>query len=384
MKTAIITVNFNSGERLLQTVESLFAQTEFREADYFIVDNGATDGSTAPVQAKFPKINYSFTGENLGFGRGHNAVLADILAGKYGEYEAVCLVNPDMLLTAGWLETMQAVLAADEQVAAVNPLILYADKFNVLAAQTTNSKIYLQHEDYRTLGNAIGKEDSQTKEIILNNQPFIQLNQAEFLILLDEKLPELKLTVYDESLQGYELTVGGQVCSSGRASSLFKKIGFKFGKKDLSTKQHEFCFPVRELKFKQQGVEVVNSLGSGIRPGRQLPDNHYFGALRAEVPDQAHEVQLFHGACVLIRTSALKQVGLFDPGYFLYYEESDLAMRMRAAGFKVMAQPKAVVYHLERGARSERTLEFMQTSQKLFIKKWGSGLFVPARAAWRS
>ncbi|MCG3207726.1 MAG: N-acetylglucosaminyl-diphospho-decaprenol L-rhamnosyltransferase [Anaerolineae bacterium] len=61
------------------------------------------------------------------------------------------------------------------------------------------------------------------------------------------------------------------------------------------------------------------------------------------------------GCCVLIKTSALRQIGLFDPRYFAYVEDVDLSLRAWIAGYKVVSVPQAVIYHRV-GASSESLL----------------------------
>lgn len=60
------------------------------------------------------------------------------------------------------------------------------------------------------------------------------------------------------------------------------------------------------------------------------------------------------GAFMIVRREALARAGLFDPAFFLYFEEVDLCRRIRAAGFRVMYWPDVVVTHL--GGESSRTL----------------------------
>lgn len=50
------------------------------------------------------------------------------------------------------------------------------------------------------------------------------------------------------------------------------------------------------------------------------------------------------GAALYCRP-ALEIVGLFDEDYFLYAEDTDLAWRIRLAGFKAYYAPQAVIYH---------------------------------------
>src|SRR5262249_31269016 len=63
------------------------------------------------------------------------------------------------------------------------------------------------------------------------------------------------------------------------------------------------------------------------------------------------------GAVVLMRRTMLEDVGLFDPRYFLYFEETDLWLRAQRAGWELWAVGEAFATH-SRGAsaRSENTL----------------------------
>jgi N-acetylglucosaminyl-diphospho-decaprenol L-rhamnosyltransferase len=52
------------------------------------------------------------------------------------------------------------------------------------------------------------------------------------------------------------------------------------------------------------------------------------------------------GCYYLIRHEVIDQVGLFDPRYFLYYEEVDHCKRVREAGWKVVYYPHTSVVHV--------------------------------------
>jgi GT2 family glycosyltransferase len=56
------------------------------------------------------------------------------------------------------------------------------------------------------------------------------------------------------------------------------------------------------------------------------------------------------GAAVLFRFKALCEVGFFDPGFFLYFEEVDLMRRLRARGGVIWYLPAAHVRHVEGAA----------------------------------
>ena len=56
------------------------------------------------------------------------------------------------------------------------------------------------------------------------------------------------------------------------------------------------------------------------------------------------------GAVLLVRMAALRQVGFFDPAIFLYYEDDDLCLRMRAGGWSLVLVPEARATHLGGGS----------------------------------
>lgn len=64
------------------------------------------------------------------------------------------------------------------------------------------------------------------------------------------------------------------------------------------------------------------------------------------------EVFSARGACMLVRHSALKEVGGFDPAFILGFEDIDLCWRIRLRGYKIVYVPQAVVFHKGFGTSS--------------------------------
>lgn len=57
-------------------------------------------------------------------------------------------------------------------------------------------------------------------------------------------------------------------------------------------------------------------------------------------------VEWLHGCCLLLRTNSFKYIGGFDEEFFLYYEDDDLCLRFREAGFTCLFEPRAAAKHL--------------------------------------
>ena len=61
--------------------------------------------------------------------------------------------------------------------------------------------------------------------------------------------------------------------------------------------------------------------------------------------DEKKEVDFINGCNMLIRRACIDEIGLFDEDYFLYYEETDWAVRARKAGWEAIYVPVPGVWH---------------------------------------
>lgn len=86
-------------------------------------------------------------------------------------------------------------------------------------------------------------------------------------------------------------------------------------------------------------------------------------------------VEALIGAVMMIRREALERVGGFDEDYFFFLEETDLALRMRSAGWEVVHDPRAKAVHLQ-GATAKTyvaaaRIEFYRSRYLFFQKHYG-------------
>jgi len=80
--------------------------------------------------------------------------------------------------------------------------------------------------------------------------------------------------------------------------------------------------------------------------------------------DQPSEVFFSFGGALLIKKSVLNLVGGYDPLFFTLADDIDLCWRVRLAGYRIMVQPSAVLYH-----RVSATLSKWKRSERRFISE---------------
>ena len=90
---------------------------------------------------------------------------------------------------------------------------------------------------------------------------------------------------------------------------------------------------------------------------------------------RAEETDFSTGACMFVSASAIKKVGMFDERYFMYYEDTDLSIRLKKKGYKVLFDPSGVVWHKvaqSSGIGSELNDYYITRNRMLFGMKYAN------------
>ena len=114
------------------------------------------------------------------------------------------------------------------------------------------------------------------------------------------------------------------------------------------------------------GAPLASSIGAGGDPDGTV------AALVREVP-------ALTAACLLVRRDAFESVGGFDGGYVYGQEDVDLCLRLRAAGWRLVYDGRAVLWHHESAtrvldhpaARRQRSV----ANRERFVGIWACRLF---------
>jgi len=100
---------------------------------------------------------------------------------------------------------------------------------------------------------------------------------------------------------------------------------------------------------------------------------------------EARDAGWLSGACVLVRRTAFTELGGFDTGFFMYFEDVDLGYRLGKLGYRNVYEPSAQVVHT--GAHSTtsdsaRMAQAHHDSARRFLNKKYAGWWLwPVRVA---
>ncbi len=91
--------------------------------------------------------------------------------------------------------------------------------------------------------------------------------------------------------------------------------------------------------------DLIFSLGD--RMYRWLPVPRGYGYKWKDSPSLARSMEFDYvtGCAMLIRASLFREIGLFDTGFFLFYEDGDFCRRARDRGGRIVCDGSTVIYH---------------------------------------
>ncbi len=301
MRVRAVVCNYNGGVEVLACLDALTGADEV-----VVVDNGSSDGSDLAV-ARRPGVRLIRSPRNLGY-PGLNQAMTDL-----DGVDAVLVVNPDAVLQPGCLQALVRALE-DPAVDAACPRIVLDGAYRTLALQVDGPP--------RTSLDLLAVQDAgrwhlSGQRVRRRWHRGVQWSVGDGSVL---RTTSTRVRLQVRAHTPVRLIVGG--------------AGYDVGRRPLWI----------ETDVAGPAVEVVQNAGSLIGPhgvgqnrGYHHPDGPAF--------DVGCDVPAWCGAGVLLRTAYLRRHGLFDPRWFLYYEDTDLAWRGLLHGARYRYVPQARVRH---------------------------------------
>jgi GT2 family glycosyltransferase len=132
---------------------------------------------------------------------------------------------------------------------------------------------------------------------------------------------------------------------------------------------------LQSLLLQYKSPNLINSSGNPVH----FLGFGYCGDSDKDIKDvnlsNVREIASASCAAVLIKVSALKQVGLFDPLFISYNEDVDLSWRIKLAGLKVALNPHSIVFH---------NYEFHKNPNKFYLLEKNRQIILIKNYRWRT
>jgi GT2 family glycosyltransferase len=114
-------------------------------------------------------------------------------------------------------------------------------------------------------------------------------------------------------------------------------------------------------------------------------------------PTDACPAEWVSGANIILRASMLRDIGLLDEGLYTYFDDVDLCLRAKRAGWETWYVPESRIVHFEGKSTgivaqspNRRPAYWFQARRRFFLKNYGAAytaaadaLFITGFALWR-
>ncbi len=121
VEISVVIVAWNAKHYLQLCLDSLAKAPPQRAMEVLVVDNASADDTVAMVETEFPWVKLIRSKENLGFSKGNNVAIRQC-RGRY-----IALVNPDVIVFPGCLDTLADFLDRNPRVGDVGPRVFNPD-----------------------------------------------------------------------------------------------------------------------------------------------------------------------------------------------------------------------------------------------------------------
>jgi GT2 family glycosyltransferase len=230
------------------------------------------------------------------------------------------------------------------------------------------------------------KDDGLTKEIIYVSDACPQKSEEEVISVWSKRESKVGRIYLLNSNSGYSTA-----CNFGSIKARGEYLIFLNADVKVTP---NWIRPMYNLMISQDDIGIIGNLqlkedGSIDSAGSQwMWDNKTFEHIGRNVYDgkrltkrmtisnapkellQVAEREMVTGCCFMIPRKLFEKVGRFDVRYRIgYWEDSDLNMKVKEAGYKIYFQPDSVIYHKSGHSRAGMH-PFIMDNVRLFYDRW--------------
>lgn len=338
VETAVVLGFFKDDKYLSGCIRSLNKQS-YQNFQIYIYDNSCREGALDRVKLEFPDVIVRHNKKNLGFAGGNNSIMREVL--KQDEIKYIALLNDDTLPDEGWLENLIIAYKENEKhrVGAIASKLIFYDDFvsvefkshedviKFLSVPSFTSTDYTRFFPREGFSGPFQHTENGNDVYLAKGRSVIDLpigNTKKNPI----RVCYLNIKVLSDKITSLSIEVAG----------IHREVDLVAGINELSLE-----FPLADLQM--SSFQIIQNVGSGLTASLDGFDIGSGEIDRGQYNTQ-HNTNMFCGGAVLLATEALKDTGLFNDYLFNYYEDSDLSLRMRARGWSIVYEPKAVVRHV--------------------------------------
>jgi hypothetical protein len=343
----VVVLNWNGAHLLGDCLDGLAAQ-DLPEGQLavWVVDNASSDGSLELLRDQFPWVRTIANGSNDGFAGGNNVALRAVAT------PFVALINNDARPAPDWLRRLLEPFSEPgaDRLAAVSAKIVFLPRF--LAVELATPGFTPGSLDSRELGVrvyrvAVDGEDV-TERVLWDRAAYGPEGEGPGRFRWTRPAGMLLVPVDGHAGGGEPFRLGLRVAAeTTKPVELAWAGGSGSGKAEPEPVDVELEVPAGVPL-----VDVLNNAGSMVFRDGYGADRAYQELDRGQY-QRPEEVFAFCGGAVCFRTEALRQAGVFDDDFFLYYEDTDLSWRLRALGWTIRYQPAAVARHIHAASSVE-------------------------------
>lgn len=350
-RISVIVVNYNGAHLLPDCLSALSRQrADGLEFETIVVDNASSDGSRELLARDFPWVRVIASPTNTGFAGGNNLALDQVTT------QYAVLLNNDATPESGWLANLVGVLddPDNHSVGIVTGKILFMPKFARIRLQTPGFDPGPQ--DTRDLGVRIYQVavdgTDVTEKVLWEHAAYGPEGSGPGRFRWTRPDGEFLLPVPASTTADGALAQPVKVTISAAAESA-KSLTLQVGDRPTTVQVGESVGDVDfELEPGLAVVDVVNNAGSIVLRDGSGADRGFQEVDRGQY-DEPCDVFAACGNGMALRTAVGRELGYFDPRFFMYYEDTDLSWRWQAQGWSIRYVPSAVLRHIHAASSKE-------------------------------